>query len=235
MSKATVHVLDYGAGNVRSLKNALHVLGYATIDVESIQDIQKAEILLFPGVGNFQQAMAFLTANNYVDALKDYIKQNKRYLGICLGMQTLFEGSEECPGVKGLGVVSGCVQKFPTENMSVPHIGWNGINAWKESPLFAQIQPDTSKVYFVHSFRATHTEANAEWVLTTTNYGDVEFISSIQRGNVMATQFHPEKSGAIGLAMLKGFLESNVSIPVEQKLPEFKSRAPTKLCKRVIA
>ncbi|OQS06885.1 imidazole glycerol phosphate synthase hisHF [Thraustotheca clavata] len=231
----TVHVLDYGAGNVRSLKNALHEIGYKTIDVESVQDINNAQVLLFPGVGSFQQAMAFLNAKKYVEALKAYILANKRFLGICLGMQTLFEGSEECPGVPGLGVIKGLVTKFPTDSMAVPHIGWNGVNAYKPSPLFSKLDNDTN-VYFVHSFRATRTSANEEWVLTTTNYGDVEFISSVQKGNVMATQFHPEKSGAVGLKMLKGFLEGDSIAAKSLPLRGFTQLPPpTTLCKRVIA
>ncbi|KDO35599.1 hypothetical protein SPRG_00441 [Saprolegnia parasitica CBS 223.65] len=207
----TVTVLDYGAGNVRSLTNALHALGYEATFVTCVEDIAAANVLLFPGVGNFQQAMHFLNANAYVDALRAYICANKRFLGICLGMQTLFEGSEECPGVNGLGVVPGIVTKFPTNALAVPHIGWNGVNARKASPLFSQLANDAN-VYFVHSFRATPTDANRDWVLTTTNYGDVEFISAIQHGNVMATQFHPEKSGAVGLQMLRGFLEGDASV-----------------------
>ncbi|EQC39255.1 glutamine amidotransferase [Saprolegnia diclina VS20] len=231
----TVTVLDYGAGNVRSLTNALHALGYDATFVTCVEDIAAADVLLFPGVGNFQQAMHFLNANAYVDALRAYIRANKRFFGICLGMQTLFEGSEECPGVEGLGVVPGIVTKFPTTSLAVPHIGWNGVNARKASPLFSQLENDAN-VYFVHSFRATPTDANREWVLTTTNYGDVEFISAIQHGNVMATQFHPEKSGAVGLQMLKGFLEGAAVVAPTLPLHAFETVAPpTTLCKRVIA
>ncbi|KAF0696757.1 Aste57867_12516 [Aphanomyces stellatus] len=230
-SSVVIHVLDYGAGNVRSLKNALHAIGYSTVDVERVEDIHNASILLFPGVGNFQQAMSFLNKNNYVDALKAYIHANKRFLGICLGMQTLFEGSEECPGVPGLGVIPGIVSKFPTENLAVPHIGWNGVRAQSPSPLFAHLATDEDPtLYFVHSFRAMPTPANESWVLTTTNYGDVKFISSIQRGNVMATQFHPEKSGAVGLHMLRGFLDGSASATLPPS-----TTTSTQLRKRVVA
>ncbi|OQR98806.1 imidazole glycerol phosphate synthase hisHF [Achlya hypogyna] len=234
MSARTVHVLDYGAGNVRSLTNALSALGYASTFVTSAEDFGSADILLFPGVGNFQQAMQFLNANDYVAPLKAYIAANKRFLGICLGMQTLFEGSEECPGVAGLGIVPGVVTKFPTDSLAVPHIGWNGITARKPSPLFSKLEAD-SNVYFVHSFRATPSAGNQDWVLTTTNYGDIEFISSIQKGNVMATQFHPEKSGAVGLQMLRGFLEGEVVAPALPLHPFGQPAPSTKLCKRVIA
>ncbi|CAK4640745.1 hypothetical protein LEN26_010410 [Aphanomyces euteiches] len=232
MTDRVVHVLDYGAGNVRSLKNALHAIGYSSVDVQSVEDINNATVLLFPGVGNFQQAMSFLNKNNYVEALRAYIRANKHFMGICLGMQTLFEGSEECPGVPGLGVIPGVVSKFPSERMAVPHIGWNGINAHQPSSLFSHF--DTANdptVYFVHSFHASATPANQSWVLTTTNYGDIEFVSSVQHGNVVATQFHPEKSGAVGLAMLRGFLEGTPTSITNPQAPV----KPTQLRKRVIA
>ncbi|ETW03105.1 imidazoleglycerol phosphate synthase, cyclase subunit, partial [Aphanomyces invadans] len=230
MPNPVVHVLDYGAGNVRSLKNALHALGYNSVDVERVEDIENASILVFPGVGNFAQAMSFLTTHNYVDALKAYILANKRFMGICLGMQTLFEGSEECPGVPGLGIVPGLVAKFPSENLAVPHIGWNGVSAHQSSPIFAHLDASTDPtVYFVHSFRASPSTVNKSWVLTTTNYGAFEFISAIQHGNVVATQFHPEKSGAVGLQMLRGFLEGAAPITLAN------ATSPTQLRKRVIA
>ncbi|RHY51895.1 hypothetical protein DYB38_005523 [Aphanomyces astaci] len=230
MPNPVVHVLDYGAGNVRSLKNALHALGYTPVDVERVEDIENASILLFPGVGNFAQAMSFLTSHNYVNALKAYILANKRFMGICLGMQTLFEGSEECPGVPGLGIVPGLVARFPSDNLAVPHIGWNGVNSHQSSPIFAHVDASSDPtVYFVHSFRASASSANKPWVLTTTNYGDVEFISAIQHGNIVATQFHPEKSGAVGLHMLRGFLEGAAPTALTHAAPT------TVLRKRVIA
>ncbi|KAF1783090.1 Class I glutamine amidotransferase-like [Phytophthora cactorum] len=184
--------------------------GTSVKDVTCVEDIRNADVLIFPGVGNFRAAMEFLNASGYVEELKSYIAADRRFMGICLGMQTLFEGSEECPELKGLGVIKGKVARFPSEKVTVPHIGWNGINAWKKSALFASLPVSTeyAKVYFVHSFRATKTDKNADWVLSTTNYGDLEFVSAVQKGNVMATQFHPEKSGAIGIAILKGFLEN---------------------------
>ncbi|KAE8882142.1 Imidazole glycerol phosphate synthase [Phytophthora fragariae] len=232
-----VTVLDYGAGNVRSLKNAIRAAGHSAKDVASAEDIRSAEVLIFPGVGNFRAAMEFLNASGYVEELKAYIAADRRFMGICLGMQTLFEGSEECPELKGLGVIKGKVARFPSEHVAVPHIGWNGINSWKQSALFASLPVSTeeAKVYFVHSFRAVKTDKNAGWVLTTTNYGDLEFVSAVQKGNVMATQFHPEKSGAVGIAILKGFLENTGLAGHDAPIAAAATAPPTTLSKRIIA
>uniref|UniRef100_K3X4H3 Imidazole glycerol phosphate synthase hisHF n=1 Tax=Globisporangium ultimum (strain ATCC 200006 / CBS 805.95 / DAOM BR144) TaxID=431595 RepID=K3X4H3_GLOUD len=234
-----VTVLDYGAGNVRSVKNAIRAAGHTFKDAQSANDIRNAEVLVFPGVGHYREAMEFLNAKGYTDVLREYIQQDKRFLGICLGMQTLFEGSDECPGLKGLGVIKGTVQLFPSDTIAVPHIGWNGLKVWKKSSLFAHLpqieEHDATKVYFVHSFRAIKTEKNASWVLTTTNYGDYEFISSVQKGNVMATQFHPEKSSTIGINILKGFLENIPKVDHDVAIPDAGAQPATKLSKRVIA
>lgn len=230
-------MLDYGAGNVRSLKNAIRAAGHSVKDVASAEDIRNAEVLIFPGVGNFRAAMEFLQASGYVEELRSYIQQDRRFLGICLGMQTLFEGSEECPELKGLGVIKGTVARFPSEQVTVPHIGWNGVNAWKQSALLSKlpVAVEDAKVYFVHSFRAIKTDKNTEWVLTTTNYGDLEFVSAVQKGNVMATQFHPEKSGAVGIAILKGFLENRELADHDKAIASAASAPRTTLSKRVIA
>ncbi|CEG38631.1 imidazoleglycerol phosphate cyclase subunit [Plasmopara halstedii] len=232
-----VTVLDYGAGNVRSLKNAICAAGHSVKNVTCAKDIQNAEVLIFPGVGNFRAAMEFLHTNGYVDELRSYVLANRRYLGICLGMQTLFEGSEECPELKGLGIIKGTVTRFPSENLAVPHIGWNGLNAWKKSVLFAMLPTcaENAKVYFVHSFCALKTDKNADWVLSTTNYGEMEFISAVQKGNVMATQFHPEKSGAVGIAILKGFLERKNCADHDTSILSVAVAPKTKLSKRIIA
>jgi glutamine amidotransferase/cyclase len=238
-----VTVLDYGAGNVRSVKNAIKAAGHDVKDVTCAEDIRNAQVLIFPGVGNFRKAMEFLNEQNYVQVLKEYVQQDKPFLGICLGMQTLFEGSEECPELKGLGIIKGQVQAFPSDIITVPHIGWNGINVYKKSALFSclPVKIEDAKVYFVHSFRVIKTEKNSSWVLTTTNYGEYEFISSIQKGKVMATQFHPEKSGTVGISIIKGFLENLVPMTQQQEhdIPlgtsTFSPEHPTILSKRIIA
>lgn len=232
-----VTVLDYGAGNVRSLQNAIRFVGHSVKNVTCAEDIRTAQVLIFPGVGNFRAAMKFLNTSGYIDELRAYVTANRRFLGICLGMQTLFEGSEECPELKGLGIIKGKVARFPSDKVVVPHIGWNGVTAWKESMLFSSLSVTTekAKVYFVHSFRVIKTDKNADWVLTTTNYGDSEFVSAVQKGNVMATQFHPEKSGAMGIAILKGFLENKEMKSHDVPLMAAVTAPPTALSKRIIA
>lgn len=228
-----VHLLDYGAGNVRSVRNAIREAGFKVVDIKEASEIQHAEALIFPGVGNFRQAMKFLSQNGYAEALTDYIKADKHFLGICLGLQTLFESSEECPDAKGLGIIPGTVQHFPLDaGASVPHIGWNGLRVLKDSPLFKDLEDP--RVYFVHTYRALKTDENEDWILSTTNHGSDEFVSSIQKGNVMATQFHPEKSGRVGISIIRAFLES-IGTPHEFKPLVDPVGPPTVLAKRVIA
>jgi len=198
-----ITLLDYGAGNVRSVRNAIKKQGFAVADVQSAADIEAAERLVFPGVGSFGHAMGRLREMGYVEALLRHIQENKPFLGICLGLQTLFAGSAESPGVAGLGVLAGQVQRFPSE-LAVPQIGWNGLAVHQpESPLLKDY--NGSKVYFVHSYFAPQLPENSDWLLATTQYGEQVFVSAVQRGNVCATQFHPEKSGKNGLKILNSF------------------------------
>ena len=224
-----VHLLDYGAGNVRSVRNAIRRVGFAVRDVTCAADIDAAKALVFPGVGAFASAMRVLEERGYTEPLRRYIASDRPFLGICLGLQLLFEESDESEGVRGLGILPGRVARFPAEvggvKLAVPHIGWNGIVPVKHSVLFPEhAQPGTlhpSHFYFVHSFRIEPSSALAEWVLSTTNYApggpcagaaagpgapSVEYVSSVQKGRVHATQFHPEKSGAAGLDLLRNFL-----------------------------
>ncbi|CAA7400729.1 unnamed protein product [Spirodela intermedia] len=223
---STVTLLDYGAGNVRSLRNAIHHLGFDIKDVKTPEDILSADCLLFPGVGAFAQAMEVLNQNRMTEALCTYIEKDRPFLGICLGLQLLFESSQENGPIKGLGLVPGVVERFDSSGgIRVPHIGWNAVNICKESAILDEIEG--RHVYFVHSYRALPSEANKEWISSTCNYGE-NFISSIRRGNVHAVQFHPEKSGDVGLSILRRFLNSYGS-----------SRSgngnASKLAKRVIA
>jgi len=228
-----ITLLDYGAGNVRSVRNAIRKLGFEVRDVQSPADIDDAEILVFPGVGSFGTAMARLDRDGYIRPLLEHIGKNKPFLGICLGLQTLFEGSEESPGVAGLGIISGMVRRFERTALSVPQIGWNGVNLRKESSLFSGYSGE--KLYFVHSFRAVLLPENSDWVLTTTNYGD-EFISGVQKGRVAAFQFHPEKSGEAGLNILGNFLRQTAAGKASVQLCPMNESAPeTRLAKRVIA
>ena len=209
-----ITLLDYGAGNVRSVINAIERLGERVSVVSGIGDILSAQKLVFPGVGNFESMMRILNKKKYIDALKEYLHSGRPFLGICLGLHALFEKSEEAPGAAGLGLISGHVKKFDID-FSVPHIGWNGINIKKPSRIFNGLRGD-EKFYFVHSFYVVSDDDSV--VLTSTNYG-VEFVSSIQKGNITATQFHPEKSGIAGIRILKNFLGGGN----EEKPPVFVS------------
>lgn len=222
-----ISLLDYGAGNVRSLRNAIQSQGFSLTEIERPEDILKAERLIFPGVGSFGAAMQRLHALGYVEPLKAYLAEGRPYLGICIGLQTLFEGSEESPGVLGLGLIPGQIRRFDASNLSVPHMGWNGVRVLRPSPLFADYGGE--KLYFVHSYRAMPGPENADWVLATTDYGD-PFVSAVQRGRVAAVQFHPEKSGAAGLRLLRHFLAGETAAPVPRLDP-----GPTHLAKRIIA
>ena len=231
-----ISLLDYGAGNVRSLRNAIHHLGYEVADIERPEDILRAERLIFPGVGAFGAAMERLHGLGYVEPLREYLAAGRPFFGICIGLQSLFEGSEESPGVAGLGLIPGVVERFPAGALSVPHMGWNGLRPRRNSALLAGMQAD--KFYFVHSYRARATADNADWVMAETDYG-TPFVSAVQRGLVMAVQFHPEKSGARGLEVLRRFLSgeaSGASRPGAATAAEPAPRgSPTRFAKRVIA
>ncbi|SNX85134.1 probable HIS7 - glutamine amidotransferase/cyclase [Melanopsichium pennsylvanicum] len=232
-----LYLLDYGAGNVRSLANSITKLGYDFKWVQSPDDLQLASKLLFPGVGAFGPAMQSIRDKGYAEPLKQYIASGKPFMGICIGLQTLFEGSDEAPGVPGLGIVPGIVGCFsPYEQgtrvkKSVPQMGWNQANVVKirndagddDAVKFGFPHPNSaekSHYYFVHSYRAEYQpEKHADWVLTTTQYGNEVFMSSIQKGNVFATQFHPEKSGRAGLELLRAWLEHPGTIdPSKERL-----------------
>ncbi|KAL3851195.1 hypothetical protein ACJIZ3_013077 [Penstemon smallii] len=226
---SVVTLLDYGAGNVRSLRNAIHFLGCNIKDVQTPEDILNAKCLIFPGVGAFAPAMDVLNKKGLAEALCAYIQQDRPFLGICLGLQLLFESSEENGPVKGLGLIPGVVGRFDSSNgCRVPHIGWNAIKLTKDSEILDDI--GSSHVYFVHSYRAIPSDDNKEWISSTCNYGD-NFIASVRRGNVHAVQFHPEKSGEVGLSVLRRFLYPKSETTKTGASP----RNATKLAKRVIA
>eukprot|EP00978_Attheya_sp_CCMP212_P022429 scaffold66935_cov52-Attheya_sp.AAC.4 len=240
--KLKVSLLDYGAGNVRSVRNAILAAGYELHDITSPEEIEKAEVIVFPGVGSFGSAMTILHQKGYDEPLRKYLANHDRpYLGICLGMQTLFESSQEefmSDGRprRGLGVVPGHVVKFDTaHHAAVPHIGWNGRIPHQDSPVFSQVTGN-EEVYFVHSYYAPLTAENSDWVLSSTTYGGQRFISSVQKGSVVATQFHPEKSGSTGLNILKGFLQSveNGTLTTTKPLEVDLETSQTQLVKRVV-
>jgi glutamine amidotransferase/cyclase len=220
-----ITLLDYGAGNVRSVINAIENVGETVKVVANGEDILKAERLVFPGVGAFGSMMEILKKNRWVEPLREYLFSDRPFLGICLGLQVLFDSSEEAPDVRGLGFIPGIVKRFAT-NLSVPHIGWNGLNIKQPSRIFDGLRGD-EKFYFVHSYHVVPEDDSV--VLTTTDYG-YRFISSIQKGSVIATQFHPEKSGVSGLRILQNFLEIS-----RARKSLVKVSGETRLAKRIIA
>lgn len=207
---ARVAFLDYGAGNVRSVRNAIKRLGWTPVDVEKPADIERADRLVFPGVGSFGTAMARLQGKGLAKPLQEYIMSGKPFLGICLGLQLLFEGSSENGGAEGLGIIPGRVDAFPTsmgddEHLVVPHMGWNTIKKRKSNSILSSVKP-SDRLYFVHSYRAIPDAENSDWTLATCDYGG-DFIAAVSNGNVSAVQFHPEKSSVKGLNILQLFLE----------------------------
>ncbi len=220
-----ITLLDYGAGNVRSVINAIERLGETVRSVRSGADISAAEKLVFPGVGAFGSMMQILHQKQYVDPLREYLKADRPFLGICLGLQALFQGSEEAAGIDGLGLIPGMVKRFDIRR-SVPHIGWNGLIAKQPSRIFNGLTGE-EKFYFVHSYHVVPQDEST--VLTYTDY-DCRFVSSIQMGNIIATQFHPEKSGDAGLRILKNFMDTDT-----QKVQPARSPQQTNLAKRIIA
>ncbi|MDD4955400.1 MAG: imidazole glycerol phosphate synthase subunit HisH [Candidatus Omnitrophica bacterium] len=200
-------VIDYGMGNLRSVQKAGERLGKKLRVTDSAGIIKKAEKIIFPGVGNFRQAVKELKERKIFDVLVKRINAGVPFLGICLGMQLLLDESEEAPGVRGLSVLKGKVRKFKDKKIIVPHMGWNQIRVQgtgnrQQNKLFRGI-PDSSYFYFAHSYYCDITEKDA--VLATTKYG-VNFTSACCKKNIWGVQFHPEKSQRLGLKLFKNFL-----------------------------
>ena len=220
-----ITLLDYGAGNVRSVINAIEKLGDTVNVVGSPEEIRDAEKLVFPGVGSFGSMMQILRQKRFVEPLMAFLHSGRPFLGICVGMQALFAGSEESPDEAGLGFLPGRVKRF-TVDLAVPHIGWNGISVKQPTDLFHGLTGE-EKFYFVHSYHAVADDPDV--VLTTTDYG-YPFVSAVQKGNVQGTQFHPEKSGRSGLTLLENFIRRDRPMSIPPRNP-----AQTRLAKRIIA
>lgn len=199
--KNEIVIIDYGMGNLHSVSKAVEAVGAVPIVTAEKRVIAAAEKIILPGVGAFGDCMKNLQATGLVPELIKHIKSGKGFLGICLGMQLLFESSEESPGVAGLGIFKGAVKRLTTE-YKVPHMGWNRLKLKAASPLIAVA--DGSYVYFVHSFHAVPKDSNI--ITAVCDYG-TEITAVVGRDNIQAVQFHPEKSGEVGLKMLQAFKE----------------------------
>ncbi|MBI3087633.1 MAG: imidazole glycerol phosphate synthase subunit HisH [Candidatus Omnitrophica bacterium] len=210
-----ITVIDYGMGNLRSVAKALEHVGASARVTSDPREVAKAEKLILPGVGAFGAAMQELAHRRLVEPIRAALRQGRPYLGICLGLQLLFQDSEEDPGVKGLGVLQGTVRRFPgtagSMTLKVPHMGWNQVSQNAKGkrqhlegcPVLGDI-PDGSYFYFVHSYYAD--PADRSLVLLEADYG-IRFTAMVWKDRLFATQFHPEKSQALGLRLLKNFVE----------------------------
>ncbi|MBR0145142.1 MAG: imidazole glycerol phosphate synthase subunit HisH [Eubacterium sp.] len=198
-----IAMIDYDAGNIKSVEKALQFLKQDVILTRDREEILAADRVILPGVGCFGDAMEKLRGYGLEPVIHEYVESGRPFLGICLGLQLLFEESEESPGVRGLGLLEGKIRKIPEgEGRKVPQIGWNDISLNPASRLFAGV-PDHSYVYFVHSFYLD--AKNREEVAATTEYG-VRIDAAVEAGNVYACQFHPEKSSDVGLKILTNFV-----------------------------
>ena len=199
-----IAIIDYDAGNLRSVEKALEALGQQVIVTKDAETIRQAEKVILPGVGAFGDAMANLQRLGLVEVIRETAASGKPFLGICLGLQLLFEDSDETPGVLGLGILRGHIKRIPEQpGLKVPHMGWNNLELHHDGALFRGL-PEHPYVYFVHSY---YLEAEDPDIVTATAEYGVTIHASVQRGNLFACQFHPEKSSQIGLAILKNFAE----------------------------
>jgi len=201
-----IAIIDYGMGNLFSVEKAFVKLGAEVVVTSSPEVILSADKVVLPGVGAFGDCMNNLTEYGLIDVIHETIARGTPFLGICLGLQLLFDGSEESPGVKGLGVFPGMVRKIAAPDLKIPHMGWNSLEFASDSPLFAGMPAETY-VYFVHSYHAVPTDDTL--ITAVVDYGGA-VTAAIGRGNVQAVQFHPEKSGTVGLAMLSKFKEVKI-------------------------
>lgn len=198
-----IAIIDYDAGNIKSVEKAFDFIGAEYVLTRDPEEILKADRAVLPGVGCFKDAIDNIRAYRLEEVIKKFIASGKPFLGICLGLQLLFEESEESPGVKGLSVLKGACRKIPTgDDLKVPQIGWNSLSFPKKSRLFEGIDED-AYVYFVHSYYLTAKDDSD--VAATTEYG-VHIHAAVERDNVFACQFHPEKSSTVGLKILTNFV-----------------------------
>ena len=199
-----IAIIDYDAGNIKSVEKALIHLGQEVIVTGEKEQIEKADKVILPGVGAFGDAMRNLRQSGLDKVIREVVDRGTLFLGICLGLQVLFESSEEAPGVQGLGILEGKILRIPQkEGMKIPHMGWNSLCLKNEGRLFKGIE-EGAVVYFVHSYYLK--AANEKIVKASAQYG-VSIDASVEQGNLFACQFHPEKSSEVGLRILKNFVE----------------------------
>ena len=198
-----IAIIDYDAGNIKSVEKAIQYLGEEALVTRDRDEILRADGVILPGVGAFGDAMGKLRDYGLEEVIHECVDSGKPFLGICLGLQLLFERSEESPGVKGLGVLEGEIVRLPSESgLKIPHIGWNNLKFPHHGRLFEGVAED-SYVYFVHSYYLKAKDPGI--VMATTEYG-ATINASVEKGNVFACQYHPEKSSAVGLKMLENFI-----------------------------
>ena len=208
MARKRVIILDYGAGNLRSVARAVEHLGFTPDVSDDPRALDDADAVIMPGVGAAADTMRNLDERHFSDPLREYIKSGRPFLGVCMGLQALLTVSEEGGEHRCLDVVEGRVRRFERKgDMKIPHMGWNAVEQVREHPVFAGI-PDGSFFYFVHGYYPDPEDESI--VIGRTDYGG-PFASVIARDNLIATQFHPEKSGKVGLQLYQNFLEDAVS------------------------
>lgn len=199
-----IAIIDYDAGNIKSVEKALKTLGQEVVVTRDADTILKADKVILPGVGAFGDAMGKLHDYGLVEVIHKVVEKNTPFLGICLGLQLMFESSEETPGVEGLGILKGKIVKIPENgDLKIPHMGWNSLHFQNEGRLFANL-PQDSYVYFVHSY---YLQADDETIVKATTDYSTCIHASVEKDNVFACQFHPEKSSDVGLTILKNFCE----------------------------
>ena len=199
-----IAIIDYDAGNIKSVEKAFLSLGQKVVITANREEILKADKVVLPGVGAFGDAMDHLTVSGLDNVIREVVEDETPFLGICLGLQVLFERSDEAPGVKGLGILKGEICRIPkVENLKIPHMGWNSLHLENNGRLFKGIE-EQAYVYFVHSYYLK--AENTEIVKATTEYG-VQIHASVEQNNVFACQFHPEKSSDVGLKILENFVK----------------------------
>ena len=196
-----VAIIDYGMGNLRSVEKALHAVGAEAVITSDAEVIRSADKVILPGVGAFGDCMKNLEQYGLIPVIHETVESGKPFLGICLGLQLLFESSEESPGVKGLSLLPGALYKIPANGVKVPHMGWNSLEIKKPDGIFEGLPQDTF-VYFVHSY---YLKAENESDVSARTFYSVSIDAAVSRGNLFGVQFHPEKSGEAGLQMLRNF------------------------------